>query len=297
MLVSLFRELPSLQAATSASSSACLSLARVYVSLHRLLAVSGPHPVLGTAETYAALSGELFRMIHRRLGRAELGLTERALLTETLYTLSSETSVVRRPTQAAVCESCVQVLMQLFEAGASDGLNQEEALTSLCHVLESYFYPEAEEDDAWFGFLASTLGHWCETLSAEGAWPGLSSAQAWRRLSALNRYSYLFLRTSYDAEAVRACRHYQEVMLKAPLAVIGLGRYLEACLPGHLYVLPDESLSAVTDSLIRLSAAFPLRSDARLRGLSYAIEGLCAMRLREEFYKDFAPIGEEEKAR
>lgn len=280
MLVSLFRELPSLRVAIPASTSACLSLARAYIALYRWLEVAGPHPVLGTAETYVALSHQLFEMIYRRLGQEEMGVTERALLTEALYELSAETSVVRSVAQVRACEQSVQALMQLCEDGPFAWQNNDKALSALCQVLESYFYPEAEEDDRWFRFLTSTLKEWCVTLSAD-AWPGLSLPQAWRRLAVLNRYSYLLRCHQYDAASVRAYHRYEQAMFHVSPSVTLWGSYLEACLPGHLYVLSDEALSRVVESLISQIHTYPLHSDIRLQGLSYAITGLCAMRLRQ----------------
>ena len=55
-----------------------------------------------------------------------------------------------------------------------------------------------------------------ESLSPSGEWPGLSLADALRRIELMNRHSYMFLDHTWDRAIGTAFRHYSAEARKSP---------------------------------------------------------------------------------
>lgn len=278
VLLSLIRELPAYLAAPAPSPSCLLSLVRTCTALYRLLSSGTQLPEAGDRQTYTLLADQLFRAVSQRLETAHCdSLHTRALLTEALYSLSRETGRCYDTSRAEVCDAYVAKLMNAYTETMPSDSAGIPLQTAVCRVLESFFYPEAWEEDEWFMLLRSTLADWCSSLSPEGIWEELPMEEAWRRLEVLNRYSYLFRDGEFDAETSQSARGYENELQSARISPEAWGCYLEAVWQGHLLYPSHHIVIRARRELSMSATHLQENSDRNLQNLSYAILSQCAI--------------------
>lgn len=259
----------------SGDSPLCLSAqAHVHVSLCRLLSVTGLEPECGSRADHVRRCRELAGFIAEKALPASGSWADRFLLADTLYFLTMEAEPF---CDAARMNRCHDILIGLMEEytplwGTPGDCRVEPAL---CRCLEAYFYPQWEADDAWAVQLRGILEQWCDTLSTEGEWAGLPDAVAWQRLETLNRYSYLFLDTAFDAAVRRACACYVRRTAANSLPVEALYACHVALSQGHL-LAGYEACAARVAALLgqRLSRLTPASADGCCC-LAVSVEQLC----------------------
>lgn len=274
VLLSLIRELPAYLAAPAPSPSCLLSLVRTCTALYRLLSSGTQLPEAGDRQTYTLLADQLFRAVSQRLETAHCdSLHTRALLTEALYSLSRETGRCYDTSRAEVCDAYVAKLMNAYTETMPSDSAGTPLQTAVCRVLESFFYPEAWEEDEWFMLLRSTLADWCSSLSPEGIWEKLPMEEAWRRLEVLNRYSYLFRDGEFDRKTERTFRRYSQSLRSDFTSATVWEAFLDATLPEHLYVPSSQLLFCAIKNMAQQARILEAGSDARLQYLSYAMAG------------------------
>jgi len=277
-LLTAFREVPDFRLVAAGDTSVLLAATRIYTSLYRLCIASESFCTIGTASAYTSLASRLFEAILQRLSFSGLILQERVRLADALYVLVRETGRSYEPGQADVCDSCVFEVLRDWnpDVGEVDDAATEIAV---CSLLESFFYPEAWESDMWFVFLRSALQGWCDTLSPDGLWAGLSSELSWRRVSVLNRYSYLFRDSRYDREVVCAFQGQLTLLPQKEVVPPLLDACLDACLAGHLCTLPQSLECWLSGELQKQMKNLSADSGERLVTLSDELAFLCAVSL------------------
>ena len=188
------------------------------------------------------------------------------------------------PGLADVCDTCVFEVLRDWNPdvnGAGDAATE----IAICSLLESFFYPEAWESDSWFAFLRSALQGWCDTLSPDGLWAGLSSELSWQRVAVLNRYSYLFRDSSYDRETVCAFQGQLTLLSQQEGVPSLLDACLEACLPGHLCALSQSLEGWLSGELQKQMQNLSADSGERLMVLSDELAFLCAVLLLRKSWR------------
>jgi len=277
-LLTAFREVPDFRLVAAGDTSIWLAAARIYTSLYRLCIVSESSCPIGTASAYTLLSSRLFEVILQRLSCSGQLLSERVRLTDALYVLARETGRSYEPGLADVCDTCVFEVLRDWNPDVN-GMDDAATEIAICSLLESFFYPEAWESDSWFAFLRSALQGWCDTLSPDGLWAGLSSELSWQRVAVLNRYSYLFRDSSYDRETVCAFQGQLTLLSQQEGVPSLLDACLEACLPGHLCALPQSLEGWLSGELQKQMQNLSADSGERLMVLSDELAFLCAVLL------------------
>ena len=282
---SLLALLPRLLSAVPSPADSVLRLqahARLYAAVSRLQAVGAARRVYPDCHAHARMAGALVRLLQERLSRTDLPLVDRARLVAALYDLQSEAFPLCPAVSDAPFQEAVPALMDRYVSAEADGVLAE---ATVCRCLACYFYPDLWDDDEWACLLSDAVCRWASRLQPDGTWPGLSDVTALERIEVMNRYSYLFLDSRFDAAVRRACRRYAS--LSAFDAALGSSdelRCLSLCQDllrqGNACPRHDAWTLRVAGRFNDLSRICPPHGDAAFYALSgYAVH-LCESLLR-----------------
>lgn len=273
------------------SDIALISLARIYISMHNLIAVNSLDNEYGDRKIFRNQITRLKKACRIRCVRNTC-FQQRAPMVRILFSLIDEpVCCFTDPEEATDCWDTAGALIRdyLEERGKSpesklkaEPEEEFEVLRCIIHLL--YFLPEYDEEEKRFlHYVKEKMAGWIRQMNAYGEWSGLSEAQALQRIDIMNRHAGLCPDAVYADRIRQAYRYYSclifpelIIMSGVPLEKTGiLGWLYDVAMQHNTYPRDRIRAAKIAKALYERSRSFPPESDEWFWCIGYVVDNLC----------------------